>query len=253
MFAISLFLQRSIKRPQQRPLSGVAFSRTTSKGVGAVNATTMRNILFRRLPLTPDSAEQHKHALFEQWALPHKDYIFTACLYLTRVQEDAEDLAQETFLRAFRFFHLFTPGTNCRAWLLTIMHNTFRTRLKQHRHEVRQGEFDATLRDYEQRCVRDGNTLGESPDQALLKRTLAAEIRDALLALPEEHRSILVLIDIEELTYEEAAALLVCPIGTVRSRLSRARQALRKQLTAYAREQGYLKHPQLNATQGEDV
>jgi RNA polymerase sigma-70 factor (ECF subfamily) len=77
----------------------------------------------------PTTASQQKSPSFEQWALSQKDYIYTACFYLTRRREDAEDLFQETYLRAFRFFHQFTPGTNCRAWLLTIMHNTFRTRL----------------------------------------------------------------------------------------------------------------------------
>ncbi len=69
-----------------------------------------------------------QHALFEHWALVHKDHVYTACLYLTRQREEAEDLFQDTYLRAFRFFHQFTPGTNCRAWLLTIMHNTFKNR-----------------------------------------------------------------------------------------------------------------------------
>ena len=97
-----------------------------------VESGAMKTIVedfLRRAEGAPTTASQQKHLLFEQWALAQKDYIYTACFYLTRRREDAEDLFQETYLRAFRFFHQFTPGTNCRAWLLTIMHNTFRTRL----------------------------------------------------------------------------------------------------------------------------
>ena len=199
--------------------------------------------LFRRAGTATKTAEQDKQALFEQWALPHKDYIYTACFYLTRQHEEADDLFQETYLRAFRFFHQFTPGTNCRAWLLTIMHNAFRTRLAHHRHEVPSSDFDTTLRNYEQRCLQSGILSEGDPSLALLARTLDIEIRDALLTLPEENRMVLLLVDIEEMTYDEAAAVLGCPIGTVRSRLSRARQFLRDQLTSYAHKHGDHKKP----------
>ena len=185
-------------------------------------------------------AEEHdKQALFAHWALPHKDYVYTACLYLTRHKEEAEDLFQETYLRAFRFFHQFTPGTNCRAWLLTIMHNAFKNRYPQHLRERRTVEFDAAAHEYEKKVVADGEAGRDDPAEVLLSRMVDSEISEALRALPEEYRSTLLLVDIEELTYEEAAAVLGCPIGTVRSRLSRARQLLRQALAAYARERGY--------------
>lgn len=182
-----------------------------------------------------------KHALFEQWALPHKDYIYTACLYLTRNKEEAEDLFQETYLRAFRFFHQFTPGTNCRAWLLTIMHNAFKNRYPQHLRAVRTLEFNEAAREYEKKLLADGEAGRDDPAEMLLSRLLDSEIVDALRALPEEYRSTLLLVDIEELTYEEAAAVLECPIGTIRSRLSRARRLLQAALATYARERGLMK------------
>ncbi|MGH7962484.1 MAG: sigma-70 family RNA polymerase sigma factor [Candidatus Binatia bacterium] len=182
-----------------------------------------------------------KHALFEQWALAHKDYIYTACLYLTRKREEAEDLFQETYLRAFRFFHQFTPGTNCRAWLLTIMHNAFKNRYPQLLRAGRTLELDGAVREYEQKRVTDGEAGRDDPAEVLLSRLLDSEITTALKSLPEEYRSALLLVDIEELTYEEAAAVLGCPIGTVRSRLSRARRFLQAALSTYAQERGYIK------------
>jgi RNA polymerase sigma-70 factor (ECF subfamily) len=191
--------------------------------------------------VAPTTADQQKRVLFEQWALSQKDYIYTACFYLTRQREDAEDLFQETYLRAFRFFHQFTPGTNCRAWLLTIMHNTFRTRVTQYRRERLAADAGFAAYEHERPPLRDGNAHTDDPSVTILARSFDSEIRDALRLLPEEHRLVLLLVDIEEMTYEETAAVLVCPLGTVRSRLSRARQALRERLTSYAREHGYLR------------
>lgn len=182
-----------------------------------------------------------RHALFEQWALPHKDHLYTACLYLTRDRDEAEDLFQETYLRAFRFFHQFTPGTNCRAWLLTIMHNAFKTQYAKRARITRVLDFDGTGSAYERTLVTESGAGHDDPAEILLSRLLDHEIADALQSLPEEYRSTLLLVDIEDLTYEEAATALGCPIGTVRSRLSRARRLLQAALTNYARAHGYLK------------
>ncbi len=188
----------------------------------------------------PDDTGE-KHALFQEWALPHTDQVYTACLYLTRNKEEAEDLFQETFLRAFRFFHQFTPGTNCRAWLLTIMHNAFKNRAPQQRRAARTLEFDGAVYEYERKLVADGEAGKNDPAQLYQSQLVDHEITDALHALPEEYRSTLLLVDIEDLSYEEAAKALGCPIGTVRSRLSRARRLLQKALIDYARERGYTK------------
>jgi len=190
---------------------------------------------------TAKAEEDNKQALFAQWALPHKDYVYTACLYLTRHQEEAEDLFQETYLRAFRFFHQFTPGTNCRAWLLTIMHNAFKSRYPQHLRASRTLEFDNAAHEYDKKLLANGEAGRDDPAEVLLSRMVDSEITEALRSLPEEYRSTLLLVDIEELTYAEAAAVLDCPIGTVRSRLSRARRLLRRALATYAQERGYTK------------
>lgn len=195
-----------------------------------------------------ETGEREKRALFEQWALPHKDYLYTACLYLTRQRDEAEDVFQETYLRAFRFFHQFTPGTNCRAWLLTIMHNVFRNRYAQRRRNVRTVEFEGASREYEKKLLADGEAARNDPAELLFSTMVDREISDALYSLPEEYRTTLLLVDIEDLSYEEAAEVLGCPIGTVRSRLSRARRLLHAALSAYARERGYLKKKDQAAT-----
>jgi RNA polymerase sigma-70 factor (ECF subfamily) len=189
--------------------------------------------------------EEQKQALFAQWALPHKDYLYTACLYLARQRDEAEELFQETYLRAFRFFHQFTPGTNCRAWLLTIMHNVFKTRFVRNRHARHTVEFDTAAYEYEKKRLADGDAGRDDPSDLLLSHVMDSKITDALQALPEDYRSALVLVDIEELTYEEAAHVLACPIGTVRSRLVRARRLLRAALATYARDHGYLREKKL--------
>jgi RNA polymerase sigma-70 factor (ECF subfamily) len=191
-----------------------------------------------------DTAEE-KHAAFAHWALSQKDYLYSACLHLTRQRDEAEELFQETYLRAFRFFHKFTPGTNCRAWLLTIMHNVFKTRFARNRHARHAVEFDTASYEYEKKRLADGDARHDDPFDLLLSHLMDGEITDALQALPEEYRVALILVDIEELTYEEAARVLACPIGTVRSRLARARRLLRAALAAYARNHGYLREKKL--------
>lgn len=188
-----------------------------------------------------EAGESDKHALFKQWALPHMDYLYTASLYLTRQREEAEDVFQETYLRAFRFFHQFTPGTNCRAWLLTIMHNVFNNRYAQRARAGRMVELESVTYEQEQKRLADGAADQEDPAALFAAGLLDSEMSDALQSLPDEYRATVVLVDIEELTYEEAAAVLGCPIGTVRSRLSRARRCLHAALSSYARDRGYLK------------
>jgi RNA polymerase sigma-70 factor (ECF subfamily) len=195
--------------------------------------------------------EEQKQTLFAQWALPHKDYLYTSCLYLTRQRDEAEDLFQETYLRAFRFFHQFTPGTNCRAWLLTIMHNVFKNRYRHYQRANQTLEFDLAAHEYEKKRLADGEARRDDPADLLLSQLVDSEITNALQTLPEEYRSTLVLVDLEELTYEEAATVLSCPIGTVRSRLARARRLLRASLTAYARDRGYVRGKKLHSTPPE--
>jgi len=172
---------------------------------------------------------------FEEVALPHFDSVAGFALSLTRSGADAEDLVQETFLRAFKGWHTFTPGTDCRRWLFTICRNTFlrlrsRERVKL---ESLQGDVDGipTAMSYME-GVRSGLT------ELIDRIDVAPAIEAAVAALPEPHYSILVLVDLEGLSYEEAAEVLEVPKGTVRSRLFRARRHVQEALLAHARDMG---------------
>lgn len=173
---------------------------------------------------------------FDRVALPHLDRVYGAALYLTGDRDRADDVVQETFLRAYRFFHRFERGTNCKAWLLTILHNTFRNSYRAALRERGNVDIDSPAAAVEARLAADP---ADDPAAAVLAGLLDEEIAAALASLPEEFRAAVVLVDLEEMTYEESARILGCPIGTVRSRLSRARRLLRAQLAAYAEARGY--------------
>ncbi len=173
-----------------------------------------------------------KRRLFEHEALPHLDAVFSAALYLTRNEEEANDLCQETMLRAYRFFDHFTAGTNCRAWLLTILRNLARSRHSRMRPE----QLSATVEDFE-RAIDIESMRGDdnsNPEVAFIRRAAGHSVRDALSQLPEDFKAAVILVDIEDLSYEEAAEVLSVPIGTIRSRISRGRALIRKALEAVA-------------------
>jgi|SRR5271156_1810197 len=167
----------------------------------------------------------NKRLQFEQVALPHLDTLYTVALRLARNRDDANDLVQETILRAFRFFHQFANGSNCRAWLLTILYNNFRDRYRQNarEHPVDSGEIEQELE--ANRLLAD-ISLG-NPEQLVSDRILGRRIVSALNDLPEEFREAIMLVDVQDLNYQEVAEILAVPLGTVKSRVSRARALMR--------------------------
>ena len=175
---------------------------------------------------------------FERAAIPHLSYVYSAALYLTKNEHEAEDLVQETYLRAYRFFHKFEPGTNCRAWLLSIQRHLFINRYRQTKKQPDFLDWDKIDQDYELFALSQENTEKSNPENAFHSDVMGPEVEKALKELPEEFRTAIVLVDIDELTYEEAAQILECPIGTVRSRLSRGRRILQLALRDYALERG---------------
>jgi RNA polymerase sigma-70 factor (ECF subfamily) len=175
----------------------------------------------------PRSAgNQDDSEAFAQAALSHIDSLYGTALRLTRRAADAEDLVQDTYLKAFRSAHQFEPGTNLKAWLFTILHNTFRN---ARRHDGR-NPVDVDSEAVE-RAAGDG-PAEQSPEQLLTRATLDADLQAALDALPEAFRQAVWLRDVEELTYAEMAQVLAVPIGTVMSRISRGRRALYRELQA---------------------
>lgn len=191
------------------------------------------------------SAHDQVRTRFETVALPLLAVVYRAALRFTGRPDDARDITQETFLRAFRTFDRFQPGTNCKAWLLTIAYSVFVNRYRRQQREPLIAVDDVEL-------LHDTSRLAGSPTTSPLAPPAESsggafpalgisdpEIEQALNRLPESFRSAVLLVDVEELTYEEAAAVLECPVNTVRSRLFRGRGLLWTALREYAGRQGY--------------
>lgn len=177
----------------------------------------------------PDEQDR-KRREFEETALVHMNSIYSAALRLTRNKTEAEDLFQETFLRAYRFFHQFRRGSNCRAWLFAIMHSVFINRVRQSSHPL--VDFN------EEQVYREGgaeSSLPGDPEVDLFRRLAGEDIQRALAGLPSKLRAVVVLADLEGCSYREIAEICGCPIGTVMSRLYRGRRALRMALHDYAK------------------
>ncbi len=169
---------------------------------------------------------------FEEEALDHADQVYRVARHLAGSKEEAEELMQETYARAFRSWRSFTPGTNMRAWLLRILTNINidRGRRKQRRPPERSlEEGDYSLYDHLEQTTGAGSSDDE---ERLLDRLSQSDIVDALAALPHDFRDVFVLVDLGEFSYQEAAQILSIPIGTVMSRLHRARRLLRQSLTS---------------------
>ena len=172
---------------------------------------------------------------FEEVALPHLPDVARFALSLTRDESEADDLVQTTFLNAFRSWQTFQPGTHVKRWLFTICRNAFlRSRKKSNRYVFsEEGDVDSMSAVMEHhQMVEEG--LGDILDRIDVKPAIDAAVE----ALPEPHRSILILVDMEELSYQEAAEVLDIPVGTVRSRLFRARRKIQQALIEHARDHG---------------
>ena len=182
------------------------------------------------------SSPDEKRRAFEREALPHLDSLYRVALRLARDPTRAEDLVQETVLKAYRSWHQYEAGTNARAWLLTILRHTFINQYRRDRHRGPQVDIGEIEPYTIFREVQETDPEGRFFDQMVDEEILAA-----IDALPDEFREAVVLSDLEGLTYAEVAETTGVPVGTVKSRLYRGRQALQKQLYAYAVENGYLK------------
>lgn len=182
---------------------------------------------------------------FEQVALPHLQALYNFALKLTLDPKAAEELVQETYLRAFRFFDTYRSGTQIRAWLFRILRNTHINRYRAAR--ARPEETDlARIEEGWERTVAEEflrERQPRSPEEALLEGVLDEEVEQALAALPEEYREVVLLALVEELSYKEIAQVLSIPIGTVMSRLHRGRKILQARLVDYARRRGIVRPP----------
>ena len=176
---------------------------------------------------------------FETDALAYLDALYRTALRMTRSEADAEDLVQETYIKALRFREQFTPGTNLKAWLFRILTNTF---INTYRRRQTQPEF-TELEDvdefslYKRMSDLKTSSSAGNPETEFLDGLVDSEVKDALTELPEKFRSV-VLLDVEGFSYKEIAEMLDIPIGTVMSRLHRGRKFLQKRLLDLAQQRG---------------
>lgn len=180
---------------------------------------------------------------FEVLAIGHLDPLFAAALRLTKNERDAEDLVQDTFLRAYRFFDKFERGTNIKAWLFKILTNTF---INRYRRKVKERTIVEDEREtvHERFMSRDVSENAANPEQYFFDRLLSDDVLKAIDALPLDFRMVVILADLQEFSYKEIAEILDCPVGTVMSRLYRGRKLLQKYLLGYAVEQGVVRLPE---------
>jgi RNA polymerase sigma-70 factor (ECF subfamily) len=177
---------------------------------------------------------------FEAEALPLLSGMYSAAYRLTRNPADAEDLVQETFLRAYRAFHQFEPGTNLKAWLYRILMNTFINSYRKRQREP-QTVSDEEIADWYLYSKMNEAGLEPSAETAVIESLPDEEVQEALSSLPEQFRAAVLLADVEGFSYKEIAEITGVPIGTVMSRLHRGRKALQKRLWDVVRERGLVR------------
>jgi RNA polymerase sigma factor (sigma-70 family) len=172
---------------------------------------------------------------FEQTVLPHLDAAYNLARWLSRSDEEARDIVQEAFLRAYRFFGSF-HGEEARPWLLAIVRNTFLT-LHHQQSQMPAEEFSEELHSFEPGIADVGMQMPQNPEEALLAQADREAVNRAMEGLPLEFREIMVMRELNGLSYKEIALIADIPIGTVMSRLARGRKLLEEALAAYVKEQ----------------
>jgi RNA polymerase sigma-70 factor (ECF subfamily) len=181
--------------------------------------------------------EIQKQEDFEEEIVPHLDAMYNFALRLTSDPSDAEDLVQDTIVKAFRFFSSYEKGTNAKAWLFRILKNSYINNYRKQSKQPNQVDYDEVSEFYE--TIRADRTDTSDLEDKMFRELVDDDISQALDELPEDFRTVVLLCDVEGFTYEEIANMLDVPIGTIRSRLHRGRNLLKAQLKEYAEKRGY--------------
>jgi RNA polymerase sigma-70 factor, ECF subfamily len=174
---------------------------------------------------------------FEAEAMPHMNLLHNYAYKMTGNQLDADDLLQETYLRAFRFFDKFERGTNCKAWLFRIMKNLFINKYRKNQKEPGKVDYGEIENFFD--SIKSDKIDSTDLQEKVFANLLDDDLTNALNSLQDDFKTVVILCDIEGLSYEEIAEFVQCPIGTVRSRLHRGRKILQQKLLGYAQKRGY--------------
>lgn len=181
--------------------------------------------------------EQGQIDVFESEFYPHAEALYNFAYHLTLEEADARDLVQETFLKAFRFIDSYEQGTNSKAWLFRILKNAFINEYRKKAKRPAKVDYEDYLGFHESEDTPYVGSLDTSHD--IFKEMLGDEVTKALNELPVDFRTTIILCDVEDFSYEEIAAITDIPVGTVRSRLHRARNMLKEKLRDYAKQKGF--------------
>ncbi|MGF1671503.1 MAG: sigma-70 family RNA polymerase sigma factor [Balneolaceae bacterium] len=181
--------------------------------------------------------EIKKQKDFNDEILPHLDALYNFGLRLTTDPNDAEDLVQDTIVKAFRFFNSYEKGTNAKAWLFRILKNSYINSYRKKSNKPQEIDYDEVATFYE--TIRAERTETSDLEDQMFRELIDDDLTRALEEIPEDFRTVVLLCDVEDFTYEEIANMLDVPIGTIRSRLHRGRNLLKAQLMDYAKKRGF--------------
>lgn len=186
----------------------------------------------------PRYSETEKYRIFDKEFMPHIDSMYNFAFRLTNDEDDANDLVQDTYMKAFRFINSFQEGTNAKAWLFRILKNSFINDYRKKSKEPSKVDYQEVETVYNSTEDAEFESTSDLRIEAV-QDMIGDEVAMALNGLPVDFRTVIILCDIEGFTYEEMAKILDIPIGTVRSRLHRARNLLKEKLRSYAKSMGY--------------
>ena len=181
-------------------------------------------------------SKEERDQIFDAEFLPHIDSLYNFAIFLENNDEIAKDLLQETYLRAYKFINYYEKGTNAKAWLIRILKNTFINEYRRKSKLPTKVDFEDT---YQQVDDEEGSMQNIDLRQEIYNNLVGDEITEAVNSLPVDYRLIILLCDVEGFKYDEIAKIIDVPIGTVRSRLHRARNMLKEKLKDYAAKRGY--------------
>jgi RNA polymerase sigma factor (sigma-70 family) len=202
-------------------------------------AFTRRKIFIILLLGMPEenNTKEHFDRIFEEEFLPHADALYTFAYHLTYDDDDANDLVQETYLKAYRFIDKYDQGTNAKAWLFKILKNAFINEYRKRSKQPTKVDYEEVVNFHDEEDTSYSSYLDLREE--IFQSLMGDEVTSAINALPVDFRTVILLCDVEGFKYEEIAKIVNIPIGTVRSRLHRARNMLKEQLKEYARKMGY--------------